>query len=247
MSSHAEKFYRDGDGENDVSENKIIGSDSYYPSSEEDNDRENLNNKSQRTKKRKGRERSFSSSTDSSFSSSSSDSYSSSDARSDSERDVGRRNERALRKTKRERCEKRRKRSQLFSSDLREKHKPRKIEDQPREERRINKKHRRKKTDYRSRRKSKSHASKKEKKKCSDKKERKHKKYKRKSREESETKKILSRNHPSNLEASVDDKSDVRRSAISGRIIKMHIEKTDEDIARDKARKEMLKFMNSSF
>jgi len=38
----------------------------------------------------------------------------------------------------------------------------------------------------------------------------------------------------------------VRRSAISGKKIKMHIDKTDDDIVREKARKEMLKFMNSA-
>jgi hypothetical protein len=38
----------------------------------------------------------------------------------------------------------------------------------------------------------------------------------------------------------------VRRSVITGRKIKMHIEKTDEDLVREKQRKELLKFMNSS-
>jgi hypothetical protein len=33
---------------------------------------------------------------------------------------------------------------------------------------------------------------------------------------------------------------------ISGKRIKMHIDKTEEDLVREKARKEMLKFMNSS-
>jgi len=33
---------------------------------------------------------------------------------------------------------------------------------------------------------------------------------------------------------------------ISGKKIKMHIEKSEEDIARDKARKNLLKFMNDS-
>jgi len=43
-----------------------------------------------------------------------------------------------------------------------------------------------------------------------------------------------------------DDDPNVRRSAISGKKIKMHIDKTADDLVRDKARKEMLKFMNQS-
>jgi len=42
------------------------------------------------------------------------------------------------------------------------------------------------------------------------------------------------------------DDSNVRRSAISGKKIKMHIDKTEDDLVREHARKEMLKFMNSS-
>jgi hypothetical protein len=38
----------------------------------------------------------------------------------------------------------------------------------------------------------------------------------------------------------------VRRSVISGKKIKMHIEKTQDDLIREKARKDILKFMNSS-
>ena len=38
----------------------------------------------------------------------------------------------------------------------------------------------------------------------------------------------------------------VRRSAISGKKIKMHIDKTSDDLVREKARKDLLQFMNSS-
>jgi hypothetical protein len=34
---------------------------------------------------------------------------------------------------------------------------------------------------------------------------------------------------------------------ISGKKIKMHIEKTDEDVAQEKGRKELLEFMNSGY
>jgi len=50
------------------------------------------------------------------------------------------------------------------------------------------------------------------------------------------------------LESTSDDNNDsnVKRSAISGKKIMMHIEKTEDDLVREKARKELLKFMNSS-
>jgi hypothetical protein len=45
-------------------------------------------------------------------------------------------------------------------------------------------------------------------------------------------------------DSSVDD---VRRSVITGKKIKMHIEKTDEDRAQDAAREQLLEYMNSSY
>ena len=42
------------------------------------------------------------------------------------------------------------------------------------------------------------------------------------------------------------DEVGVRRSIISGKKIQMRIDKTDDDLAQDKARKEFLRFMNSS-
>ena len=43
-----------------------------------------------------------------------------------------------------------------------------------------------------------------------------------------------------------EDGPEVRRSVITGKKIKMHIDKTDDDLVRERARKEMLKFMNQS-
>ena len=40
--------------------------------------------------------------------------------------------------------------------------------------------------------------------------------------------------------------TNVRRSAISGKKIKMHVDKDEDDLVREKARKELLRFMNSS-
>ncbi|GMI09620.1 hypothetical protein TrVE_jg9691 [Triparma verrucosa] len=53
----------------------------------------------------------------------------------------------------------------------------------------------------------------------------------------------------SDSEESFEDSSDsdgALRSSITGKKIKMNLHKTDEDLMRDEARKEMLKFMNSS-
>ena len=49
-----------------------------------------------------------------------------------------------------------------------------------------------------------------------------------------------------NSSFSGDDDPNTRRSAISGKKIKMHIDKDDDDLVREKARKELLRFMNSS-
>lgn len=43
-----------------------------------------------------------------------------------------------------------------------------------------------------------------------------------------------------------DEESGARRSVITGKKIKMHIEKTEDDVAQEAARKNLLKFMNSS-
>merc|ERR1712238_116336 len=41
-------------------------------------------------------------------------------------------------------------------------------------------------------------------------------------------------------------KPEERRSVISGKKIKLHIDKSEEDLAQDEARKNLLEFMNSS-
>jgi hypothetical protein len=43
-----------------------------------------------------------------------------------------------------------------------------------------------------------------------------------------------------------EDGPDVKRSVITGKKIKMHIDKTNDDLVREKARKDLLKFMNQS-
>jgi hypothetical protein len=43
------------------------------------------------------------------------------------------------------------------------------------------------------------------------------------------------------------EKLTVRRSAITGKKIKMHIEKSEDDLLQEQSRKELLRFMNSSF
>lgn len=48
-------------------------------------------------------------------------------------------------------------------------------------------------------------------------------------------------------EDSSDDDPNVRRSAISGKKIKLKIDKTKHDVVMDRARKDMLKFYNSQF
>ena len=43
-----------------------------------------------------------------------------------------------------------------------------------------------------------------------------------------------------------DDEEGERRSVITGKKIKLHIEKTDDDLKQEQARKQLLEFMNSS-
>ena len=52
-------------------------------------------------------------------------------------------------------------------------------------------------------------------------------------------------NNSPSLASSV--KEQVRRSVITGKKIKMHIEKTEDDLQQEQARKDLLRFMNSSF
>lgn len=44
-----------------------------------------------------------------------------------------------------------------------------------------------------------------------------------------------------------DDDPNVRRSAITGKRIKMSLDRTSEDHARERGRKELLQFMNAQF
>lgn len=46
--------------------------------------------------------------------------------------------------------------------------------------------------------------------------------------------------------SSGEDGPNVKRSVITGKKIKMHIDKDDDDLVREKARKDLLKFMNQS-
>jgi hypothetical protein len=50
----------------------------------------------------------------------------------------------------------------------------------------------------------------------------------------------------SSSSSSGEDGPDVKRSVITGKRIRMHIDKTEDDLVRDKARKDILKFMNQS-
>ena len=81
---------------------------------------------------------------------------------------------------------------------------------------------------------------------------RKEKRKKRKSKKESKKRSKKSRRKSaededdSSSSSGSDDGPNVRRSVITGKKIKMHIEKDADDIARESARKDLLKFMNSS-
>ncbi|KJE91451.1 hypothetical protein CAOG_002584 [Capsaspora owczarzaki ATCC 30864] len=46
---------------------------------------------------------------------------------------------------------------------------------------------------------------------------------------------------------STDADPNVRRSAISGQVIKMHVEKTEDDLEMEKKRQELLKFLNQKY
>ena len=46
---------------------------------------------------------------------------------------------------------------------------------------------------------------------------------------------------------SSDEEPIARRSVITGKKLKLHVEKTDEDLAQEEARKNLLQFMNSSY
>ena len=67
------------------------------------------------------------------------------------------------------------------------------------------------------------------------------------SKEKSRKNRKINNNNETSSSVSDDDSDEpnVRRSAISGGKIKMHIKKTDDDIVRERVRKEILKFMNS--
>merc|ERR1712079_386398 len=62
-------------------------------------------------------------------------------------------------------------------------------------------------------------------------------------------KKDRKKSEKSTVRSSSDSSSDdenVPRSSITGKKIKMYIKKTKDDLIREKARKDLLKFMNSS-
>ena len=69
---------------------------------------------------------------------------------------------------------------------------------------------------------------------------------KRRKKDKKKEKKKKRRKEKKHEDNSSSDEGDVRRSVISGRKIQMRIDKTDDDLAQDKARKEFLRFMNSS-
>merc|ERR1712194_68084 len=50
----------------------------------------------------------------------------------------------------------------------------------------------------------------------------------------------------SSSSSSGEDGSGTKRSVITGKKIRMHIEKTADDLVREKARKDLLQFMNQS-
>ena len=72
-------------------------------------------------------------------------------------------------------------------------------------------------------------------------------KKKRKKKEKKKRKKKKKKRRHQDDDSASSDEEGVRRSVITGRKIKMHIEKSEDDLAHDKARKELLRFMNSSF
>ncbi|GMH91746.1 hypothetical protein TrST_g1838 [Triparma strigata] len=90
----------------------------------------------------------------------------------------------------------------------------------------------------------KSKKSKKEKKKKKKKKRKDKKEKKKKHKKDKKKKRKLDDSSSSSSDSS--DSDGALRSSITGKKIKMNLHKTDEDLMRDEARKEMLKFMNSS-
>ena len=48
-------------------------------------------------------------------------------------------------------------------------------------------------------------------------------------------------------DSSSEDDANVRRSVITGEIIKMKVDKTSEDHARERGRQELLAFMNAQY
>jgi hypothetical protein len=60
-------------------------------------------------------------------------------------------------------------------------------------------------------------------------------------------KKSKHRGHTGNMEnSSSSSDEDAPRSVITGKKIKMHVEKTKDDVAQEKMRRNLLRFMNSS-
>ena len=76
-----------------------------------------------------------------------------------------------------------------------------------------------------------------------------HRKRTSKDRKKSSKRHREERKHKSDDDSSSssgEDGPDVKRSVITGKKIKMHIDKTEDDLVREKARKDLLKFMNQS-
>ena len=69
---------------------------------------------------------------------------------------------------------------------------------------------------------------------------------KRRRKDKKKQKKKKKRKDKKREDDSSSDEVGVRRSIISGKKIQMRIDKTEDDLAQDKARKEFLRFMNSS-
>lgn len=69
---------------------------------------------------------------------------------------------------------------------------------------------------------------------------------KRKDKKDDRKKRKKKRNRQESLSSSSDE-GDYGRSVITGKKIKMKIVKTDEDVAQEAARKQLLDFMNSSY
>ncbi|GMI37440.1 hypothetical protein TeGR_g21 [Tetraparma gracilis] len=80
------------------------------------------------------------------------------------------------------------------------------------------------------------------------KKEKKHKKEKKKkSKKEKRHKKKKKRRDSDDSDSSSSSDSDTRRNPITGAKVRMHVDKDDDDRAKEAGRKELLAFMNSQF